>query len=85
VSRRLDTRSDYVLFRRFRAHNPHPCGVPDHGLLKKNSREFLGLSTCWNPPLRQNGQHRNQRRSHGLSPLLHQAYSFQHSAILTLS
>ena len=32
-----------VAFSRLRGCNPHAYGAPDHGLLKKNSREFLGL------------------------------------------
>src|ERR1017187_4613258 len=38
--RRLRT---FPSFPRFRARNPPPFGGLDHGLLKNNSREFLGL------------------------------------------
>src|ERR1017187_10455660 len=55
-----------------------PIPVRDGG--PSGQRPPLRLSISRNPQLRQNGQHRNQRRSHGLPPLLHQAYSFQHSA-----
>src|ERR1039458_9290630 len=55
-----------------------PIPVRDGG--PSGQRPPLRLSISRNPQLRQNGQHRNQRRSHGLPPFLHQAYSFQHSA-----
>ena len=41
-----------------------PIPVRDGG--PSGQRPRLRLSICWNPPLRQNGKYRNQRRSHGL-------------------